>query len=360
MSEAREPEATSKPVLLADREPWLVMLGLIAAIVVPAYFALDSVVEPLAIPNHRPDISPRGYTWSLLLWVVPIFFVLISFRRKIFARTKIQLWGALITTGLLMVLSITLEVLLGLRFYTFGNPEATLGWNIPVLGGRIPFEEFAFYILGYIAILLFYIWCDEIWLAKYNPIDYEQHIRRMLRGQRDEDLTTIQKYIRSINHRLMIVSIAVALTLAGVLSSTSHWPQYLVFLFAASTFPVIAFIQVAHPFINWRAFSLVFFASLLVSLLWESTLGIPYRWWGYNDAYMLSTLKARPWSNLPAEAYLVWILAPFTIVAVYETAKVWRAARVVLESLLIGDAAAAPIPKEIPGLGEPVQPESNP
>jgi hypothetical protein len=332
MKYAPDPMDPTSSKRMADQKPWLVMLGLMAALIVPAFFALDTVVEPLPIPDHSKDISPRGYTWSLLLWVVPIFFVLISFRRSIFDRTRIQLWGAVMTIALLTILSVVLELLLGLRFYTFENPEATVGRGIRVVGGYIPIEEFAFYILGYIAILLFYIWCDEIWLAHYNPLDYEQEIRRESEESGDP-LAAVGKYLRNLTIRFLIVSMAVAMVTASIFLSTTEWPQYLVFILVASVMPVLLFIHVSHRFVNWRALSLVFFACLLVSLLWETTLGIPYRWWGYKEAYMLQALRARPWSNLPVEAYLVWMLAPYTIVTVYETAKLWWAATLVRQTL---------------------------
>jgi hypothetical protein len=47
------------------------------------------------------------------------------------------------------------------------------------------------------------------------------------------------------------------------------------------------FFRTAQPFSNWRAFGLTFFLILLVSLLWETTLGVPYGWWGYRPPAMI-------------------------------------------------------------------------
>jgi hypothetical protein len=55
----------------------------------------------------------------------------------------------------------------------------------------------------------------------------------------------------------------------------------------ASIVPSAGFFHTARPFINWRAFSFTFFLILLISLLWEVTVGIPYGWWGYRPQTML-------------------------------------------------------------------------
>ena len=47
--------------------------------------------------------------------------------------------------------------------------------------------------------------------------------------------------------------------------------------------PSAALLPAAMPVINWRAFSLAVFIILLISLLWEATLAVPYGWWGFQD-----------------------------------------------------------------------------
>ena len=79
-----------------------------------------------------------------------------------------------------------------------------------------------------------------------------------------------------------------------------------------------------QPFINWRAFSFTFFVIVLVSLLWEATLALPYGWWGYRATAMLG-LTIGAWSQLPVEAVSVWLAASFTTVIGYEVVKIWLA-----------------------------------
>src|SRR5512133_722452 len=76
--------------------------------------------------------------------------------------------------------------------------------------------------------------------------------------------------------------------------------------------------------INWRAFSFTFFLLLLISLLWEATLALPYGWWEYWPSTMMG-LHIRAWSGLPIEAVFVWFAVTFTTVITYEVIKIWKA-----------------------------------
>src|SRR6266849_9253283 len=58
------------------------------------------------------------------------------------------------------------------RFFIFPNPGATLKIEAPAVGRPVPIEEYVFYLTGFIAVLLIYVWMDEFWLAAYNVPDY--------------------------------------------------------------------------------------------------------------------------------------------------------------------------------------------
>jgi hypothetical protein len=58
---------------------------------------------------------------------------------------------------------------------------------------------------------------------------------------------------------------------------------YFIYLTCASFIPSVGFFKTAQSFINWRAFSFTFFLLLMISLLWEVTLALPYAWWRYRD-----------------------------------------------------------------------------
>ena len=117
----------------------------------------------LQVTSDNP--TPLGYTWSLLLFIVPIgalgwWFASrldLKFPRKAFWRTL----------AVLTPLGFALDLLFGNAFFIFPNKAATLGWEIPALGGAIPIEEFVFYLAGFMLVLLSYIWCDEYWMEQW-------------------------------------------------------------------------------------------------------------------------------------------------------------------------------------------------
>ena len=85
---------------------------------------------------------------------------------------------------MLTPLGFLLDLLFGNAFFVFPNKPATLGWEIPALGGAIPIEEFVFYLAGFMLVLLSYNWCDEHWMAAYNVRDYAataENIPRIVR-----------------------------------------------------------------------------------------------------------------------------------------------------------------------------------
>ena len=92
--------------------------------------------------------------------------------------------------------------------------------------------------------------------------------------------------------------------------SPAGFPWYSTYIVAASLIPSAGFFHTTQPFINWRAFSLTFFLILLISLLWEVTLALPYGWWGYRPETMMG-VEIGAWSKLPVEAVLVWLAVSY-------------------------------------------------
>ena len=151
-------------------KPFYVVFAIAAALVVPATIALRTVIHPAILQATSDNPTPLGYTWSLLLFIIPIaalgwWFACrpdLRFPRKAFWRTI----GVLTRVGFL------LDLLFGNAFFIFPNKAATLGCGVPAIGGGIPIEEFVFYLTGFMLVLLSYIWCDEYWMAAYNVPDY--------------------------------------------------------------------------------------------------------------------------------------------------------------------------------------------
>src|SRR6202035_5145456 len=76
--------------------------------------------------------------------------------------------------------------------------------------------------------------------------------------------------------------IAAAVLYRSTIVRTPGFPGYFVFLVLGAMLPSAALLPSALPVINWRAFSLTVLIVLLISLVWEATLGVPYGWWGFQ------------------------------------------------------------------------------
>lgn len=294
------------------REVALLLAGLITVFTVPAVLALSTVQQPRPLMPWQSDPTPLGYTWSLSLFLVPALVLGSWYARFPVGRvTRRAFWW---TVGVLPAVGFLLDFLLAHKFFSFVYEEATLGIWIPVLGGEtVPVEEFAFYALGFVAILLIYVWADEYWLDRYNVPDYRQTAH-----ERGIDRVVVLHWPSLL--------VGGGLVLAGVaikrLSDPSGgFPGYFAFLVATAVTPSLLLFPTALPFINWRALSLTFVIVVPLSLLWEATLAIPYQWWGYREDQMLG-LFVDAWTGLPVEAVLLWMVVSYTTVIVYESMKV--------------------------------------
>jgi len=87
--------------------------------------------------------------------------------------------------------------------------------------------------------------------------------------------------------------------------------------------PSMVLFPTALPVINWRAFSMTLFIILLISLLWEATLALPYGWWGYQSGEMVG-IHVTAWSGLPIEAVVVWFAVTYATAIVYEVVRCWQ------------------------------------
>jgi uncharacterized membrane-anchored protein len=96
----------------------------------------------------------------------------------------------------------------------------------------------------------------------------------------------------------------------------------------------------SQTFINWRAFSLELFLILLVSLLWEVTLAVPYKWWDYQPRQMIG-IRPGAWSGLPIEAVLVWIAVTYATAIVFEIVKLWLASERPAKDAFFGSKRSA-------------------
>jgi len=301
-------------VLMRERaKSFYVVFAIAASLIVPAAIALRTIVHPAILQATSDNPTPLGYTWSLALFIIPIGVLAWWFARR--PDLKFPRKAFLRTIAVLAPLGFVLDLLFGNAFFIFPNKAATLGCNVPALGGAIPIEEFIFYLTGFMLVLLSYIWCDEYWMAAYNVPDYTEAAR---------DITRIVRFhFGSVV--LGVVLIAAAILYRKFVSNASEgFPWYFIYLICASLIPSAGFFYTAQRFINWRAFSFTFFLLLLISLLWEVTLALPYGWWEYRSNILIG-LHIGAWSGLPIEAACVWMAVTFTAVITYEVIKIWKA-----------------------------------
>ena len=288
-------------------------MAMLAIVAVPAGITLHTVRVPavLHIPGDNP--TPYGYTWSLLLFVVPVVVIAGWFLPSEKVRiSKRAFWR---TIGILVPIGCGLDFFFAHKFFYFQNPAATVKIGAPALGGSVPIEEYAFYFTGFLTILLLYIWLSEYWLAAYNIADFDSEARQA--G-------------RLIGFHLQSLLVALALIAVAFLYKKFRspfpegFPGYFTVLVLGGLAPSTSFFPVARRLINWRAFSLTIFMVLLISMFWEATLAVPYGWWGYQKTAMMG-LFIGAWSGLPVEAVAVWIAVSYGTVIVYEIVRIWQA-----------------------------------
>jgi cytochrome bd-type quinol oxidase subunit 2 len=306
---------------------WLVlaMLGMVA---IPAAITLHTVRVPAVatIPSTNP--TPYGYSWSLLLFIVPIVVIAGWFLPNENVRiSRRAFWW---TIAILVPLGFGLDFFFAHRFFVFPNAGATLRIGAPALGGNVPVEEYVFYFTGFLAVLLIYVWSGEYWLAAYQVDDYHDEARQFHRLLKFHPTSLL----------VGIVLIAIGILYKKLQSPFPEgFPGYFTALVIGAVIPSVSFFPVARRFIHWRAFSLTIFMVLLISMLWEATLAVPYGWWGYQQKQMMG-LSIGAWTGLPIEAVAVWIAVTYMTTIVYEIVKVWQASGRSARRAFLGEPVA--------------------
>ena len=305
-----------KPPMPAD---FKVLCWMVVVLVIPFALTLMTIqtTRPLVV-DLVANPTPRGYTWSLSLFIIPVLVLAswVSFRK----HDRLQKKAFWITAVLLASGGVFLDVFFGLSFFTFVNREATLGltfWGWSFSHGWqkvLPVEELGFYSFGILAVLLAYVWGDEYWFGAYNRDDGPRSQTRLRQ--------LFSFHLRSLIFGAGIFALGWIYKKFGPHPWHEGFPGYFLFLTAVAITPSILFFPVANPFINWRAFSLAFLFMLLVSLFWEATIAVPYQWWGFQPRQMLGLL-INGFSGLPVEEPLLWLGVTWATVIVYETIYTW-------------------------------------
>jgi len=310
-----------------------IVVAMLAMISIPAAITLHTVHEPVPLMPVNQHSTPYGYTISLLLFVFPIALIAgwflpgegLHVPRRAFWRTLI----------LLVPLGFMLDFFFAQWFFVYPNAGATLGIPAPALGRSVPVEEYIFYLTGFLAVLLLYVWLCEYWLAAYNMPDYPGEARKVRR--------LLQFHPPSLILAVVLIGAAWLykkhLALPG---DQAGFPGYFTFLVVGPLLPSVTLYPVAKRFINWRALSLTLFFMLLVSLLWEATLALPYNWWNFQHRQMIG-LFVDAWSGLPIEEVCIWIVVTYVTVIVFEVMKVLVASKRSVRDAMIGTKSDSPL-----------------
>lgn len=293
-----------------------VVLAMLAMISVPAALTLHTVKSSAFQPLNQVvagNSSPYGYTVSLLIFVVPIVTIAFWFLPQEHVRiSKQAFWW---TIGILFPLGAALDFFLAQFFFRYPNPGATLRIAAPALGHWVPVEEYLFYLTGFLAVLSIYVWLDGYWLKAFAvPED-------------DAQRTSFDRLLgfHATSLILAIVLVGGAIVYRRMAQpGTPGFPAYFTAQVVAVFLPSMGLYREVRRVINWRALSLTLFMILLISLLWEATLAIPYGWWSYQPTAMLG-LYITAWDGLPIEAVILWIAVTYMTVLVYETIRCWHA-----------------------------------
>lgn len=300
----------------------LAILAWTGVILLPALVTLSVVNAPPPPPTAYPEAnpSPFGYTVSLTLFIVPVLFMatwhVLSPKHPLDRKA---LFGSALTVA---VLGSICDVVFGHTFFTFPNEAATLGirvpsWNFSEMAWArdyLPIEEFGFYIFGGFFMITSYVWADQHWLVDYEADEYHALAKR---------------HPKLVHFSWEIVLAAVAVIAAGTgykrffaPSYNDGFPGWLIFLVIAAMLPTMVLFKGVYRFLNWRAFSVSLLLLLLLSLLWEATLAVPYGWWAFRPEQMVG-IPIVAWSDMPIEEVFLWIIAAWTAVVLYEAFRVF-------------------------------------
>lgn len=300
------------------RKHLMVYITILMGMVIPFSLTLNRVNESMIEPPLTNTLSPLGYTYSLLIFAVPLLFFAIWLMRN--PQYKIESKAFKYTVLGVFIFGSFLDFVFGYSFFYFPNTASVIGIRLPSFSfetwswvpNYLPIEEFGFYLLGAMYMISMYLWGVLYWFRRYNHADH---------GARCLQLGKIFDFnIKALVSCVSIVILGIIYKHYGPVPD--GFPGYFTFLTLLAFLPCIIVYNMTQNLINWRAFSFMSFTLILVSIVYEASLGVPYGWWKYHDTQMLG-IFITAWSNLPIEAVLLWIAAGFGTVVFYEAIRMF-------------------------------------
>ena len=288
---------------------------------VSGWIATSGFKRSQVLVDVSQDPTPLGYLKSLVLFALPCVLFGIWLGNYLASPTRRRaLW---LTVFLLAPLGLVLDVFFGRSFFVFRNVGATVAgysrfWLLPAFSFEtgtfqpyIPVEEVLFYFMGFLSILLTYIWSDQVVFGAHKVSHSQKPPKALASGPR------ALLFWGFLGAALSVISWLIRRAIPPE-QGAGAFPGYFIFLVWTAVVPSMVCSRLAFHFVNFRALTLAWLFVLGISQFWEAALAIPYQWWGYQPDRMIG-LRIRAQCDLPVEAVLVWTLGTWAAVMVYET-----------------------------------------
>ena len=341
-------EITSySPAYYRGYQKVLVFIAVWVLAVVLAVFLID-VPEVGPIWQNDNYHHTFGYTYSLVLLFLPLAFLV---RWYFESRDVLDLRALMRQIVWIVVFSafswIVLDILFANLLFSFPDKNAHVHatlvpgylwsgscstisslWNFPgcYFPRSIPLEEILFYLGGAALLTLMYMWASEDFYSEYT-LPRPEYTRQ---AKAVGPLVYWNKWF---------LVAAITLAVLGVLIKKFGWwhpyhaglPYYLFAELLIVFLPLAALYTRVRTFTNPRAFIFVMLVHVLVSVIWETTLALPFGWWNYRP-YAMMGIFIEAWSRLAIEATGLWLSVGWASMFTYEatkikvvTGKTWRA-----------------------------------
>ena len=311
---------------------FVMFVAMLVLIALPVTLTLFTVHHPHDMVPTSDNPTPYGYTWSCLMFVIPV--AVLGWWFHFHWAQKMDKRAFYIAVAAFAVSGSVLDITLGNTFFSFPNKHAVIGWFLP--GWKfgvgwvksLPVEEFVFYVSGNLFTLLVYLWGGSVWFDRYNPEGYQTlptDTKHMFRPHWDSLVYAV-------------VLIAGAIVVKKFLVQPEHragFPGYFIFEVCVLFGPTFVLFHCVKHLINWRAMGLSILMMWLISVIWEATLALPYGWWGFNKPMMLG-IFIRGWSHLPIEEPILWTLAPWVTAMMYEAVRLFVSSQNSTRETLLG------------------------
>jgi hypothetical protein len=315
------------------------VLGFLAVWIVAVVLAIFLIDVPLVGPiwQHVDYHNKFGYTYSLVLLFLPLSFLVYWYFEHRDSLDLRALMGAILRIVVFSAFTwILLDILFANALFLFPDKNAHMRltlvpgylwsgecstfwtlWRWSCYFPRsIPLEEIFFYLGGAALLTMMYMWASEDFYSQYTLPRPEYTQRAMHVGP-------------LVHWNWWFIFAGVAIAVIGIVAKKFGWwhpyhdglPYYLFAELVIVFVPLAALYTRVHPFTNPRAFLFVMLLHVLVSVIWETTLAVPFGWWDYQPSAMMG-IFVEAWSRLAVEAAGLWLSVGWASMFIYEATKI--------------------------------------